>query len=230
MSSDTFFYQVGQRIGGETLIDWTRRYGFGTETGIELAHEEDPGHVPDDKWKRSYTGSGWFIGDTINMSIDQGFMLATPLQVANMFAVPANGGDLVKPHLRLGDEEARQWRKSLNLKPETMAALQDGLRQVVTQGTGPVLNVASLPPAAGKSGTAEDPPRESHVWFGGYAPLDDPEIIVVAFGENLGGGGGSVAGPMVKAVLETYFKKDQPQESDDGDKEAVEAEPVALRP
>lgn len=217
MSSDTFFYQIGRRIGGETLIDWTRRFGFGTETGIELAAEEDPGHVPDDDWKQNVIGEPWFVGDTINMSIGQGFLITTPLQVANMFAVPANGGDLVKPHLRLGDEEARRWRRSVGLQPRTLEILQQGLRQVVSAGTGPALNVPSLPPNSGKTGTAEDPPRESHVWYGGYAPLDNPEIVVVAFGENLGGGGGKVAAPMVRAVMEVYFNGTQPEtEGPDG--------------
>lgn len=242
MSSDTFFYQVGQRIGGETLIDWTKRFGFGVETGIELVREESPGEVPDNAWKQKYFDEPWYVGDTINMSIGQGFLITTPLQVANMFAVPANGGDLVRPHLRLGNEEARRWRKSVGLKPETLEILQRGLRRVVDAGTGPALNVPSLPPNAGKTGTAEDPPRESHVWYGGYAPLDDPEIIVVAFGENLGaqGGGGAVAAPMVRAVLETYFNGPQGQgEQQDGqqdsqqdgqlEEESLDGRPVALR-
>lgn len=77
---------------------------------------------------------------------------------------------------------------------------------MVTSGTGQALNVPSIPPAAGKSGTAEDPPRSSHTWFGAYAPFNNPEIVVVAFGENTGGGGGSTAGPIALKVLEAYFK------------------------
>ncbi|NER80333.1 MAG: penicillin-binding protein 2, partial [Leptolyngbya sp. SIO1D8] len=128
MSSDTFFYQVGRRIGGETLIQWTRRYGFGSKTGIEIAAEESPGLVPDDAWKQENIGYGWFVGDTINMSIGQGFLQTSPLQVAVMFAVPANGGYKVTPHL-LKDGTAENWREPIGMQPSTVKVLQDGLRQ-----------------------------------------------------------------------------------------------------
>lgn len=206
-SSDTFFYQVAMRIGGEHLIPWTRRYGFGQKTGIELGGQESAGLVPDDAWKQENIGEGWFVGDTINMSIGQGFMLATPLQVAVMFAVPANGGYRVQPHLLKDNEAARSWRESLNLKPSTVSILREGLAQVVSSGTGTAMNSASIPSNAGKTGTAEDPPRPSHAWYGGYAPVDKPEIVVVAFAENSGGGGGKVAAPMVRQVLEAYFNR-----------------------
>jgi penicillin-binding protein 2 len=139
------------------------------------------------------------------MSIGQGFTLATPLQIAVMFAVPANGGYHVTPHF-LHDNQPNAHRRSLNLKPSTIATLRKGLRGVVEQGTGRDLNVAQLPPAAGKSGTAEAPPGKTHTWFGAFAPFDQPEIVIVAFNEHSGGSGGTVAGPMVKKVMEAYFK------------------------
>lgn len=210
-SSDTFFYQIGKGIGGPTLIDWTRRYGFGRKTGIELGDEEATGLVADQAWKRRRLREGWSIGDTVNMSIGQGFLVATPLQTAVMFAVPANGGARVKPHLLKDDEESKQWREPLNLKPETVRVLRQGLRQVVDSGTGTALNSPTIPPAAGKSGTAEAPPGASHVWFGGYAPVNKPEIVVVAFGEHQGkdGGGGKIAAPMVLKVMEAYFNSNK---------------------
>ncbi len=204
-SSDTFFYQTAMGMGENPLIQWTRRYGFGQKTGVELANEEFSGLVADHEWKRKELQEGWYQGDTINMSIGQGYLLTSPLQVAVMFSVPANGGYLVKPHLLKDNEEAKSWRKSLNLRPETIRVLQEGLRAVITQGTGTAMNVETLPPNAGKSGTAEDPPRKSHAWFGAYAPLNKPEIVIVAFAENSGGGGGSVAAPMVRQVMEAYF-------------------------
>jgi penicillin-binding protein 2 len=212
-SSDTFFYQVAQKMGEHPLIDWTRRYGFGQRTGIELGQEEAKGLVPDENWKKTELKEGWFAGDTVNMSIGQGYLQASPLQVAIMFAVPANGGDRIKPHLLLDDEDAKKWREPLPISPQTIQILHEGLRQVVTGGTGQALNVANLPPIAGKSGTAEDPPRKSHAWFGAYAPADTPEIVVVAFAENSGGGGGSVAAPMVRQVLEAYFNGTQATEN-----------------
>lgn len=205
-SSDTFFYQIGRGVGGPTLIDWTRRYGFGKKTGIELGQEEARGLVADDKWKQENLDLPWSVGDTVNMSIGQGFLQVTPLQVARMFAVPANGGYLIQPHLLKDNETAKSWRKSLNLKPDTVRVLRQGLRGVVNGGTGKALNSPTIPPASGKSGTAEAFGNKSHTWFGGYAPSDKPEIVVVAFAEHSGGGGGKICAPMVLQVMESYFK------------------------
>ena len=205
-SSDTFFYHIAMGIGGEILSDWTRRFGFGEHTGIELYDEESPGLVPDDAWKREVLEEPWFMGDTINMSIGQGYLQTTPLQVAVMFAVVANGGDRVQPHLQKDNEASRNWRKSLNLQPSTVAILQQGLEEVMSRGTGTgIIAGSNLPFFAGKTGTAEDPPRENHAWFGAYSTADDPEIVVVAFAENSGGGGGKIAGPMVRQVLQGYY-------------------------
>lgn len=209
-SSDTFFYQIGRGVGGPTLIEWTRKYGFGQKTGIELESEEVPGLVADDAWKRKRFNWEWTVGDSVNMSIGQGFLQTTPLQVAVMFAVPANGGYRVKPHLLKDDEESKSWRVSLNMKPETVKVLQKGLREVITGGTGKALNVPHLPPISGKSGTAEAPPGKSHAWFGAYGPTDKPEIVIVAFAEHSGGGGGKVAAPMVREVMEAYFNRKPP--------------------
>ncbi|MDB9473873.1 penicillin-binding protein 2 [Dolichospermum circinale] len=209
-SSDTFFYQVGKRVGGPTLISWTRKYGFGQKTGFEFTTEEAKGLVPDENWKQKVWKRDWTVGDTINMSIGQGALQTTPLQVAVMFAVPANGGYRVQPHLLKDNEEAKSWRESLNLKPTTVNVLRAGLRKVVSEGTGKVLNTPTLPPVAGKSGTAEAWRRgvkENHAWFGAYAPADKPEILVVAFAEHSGGGGGSVAAPMILAVMEKHFAR-----------------------
>ncbi|HSM83862.1 MAG TPA: penicillin-binding protein 2, partial [Nodosilinea sp.] len=203
-SSDTFFYQVAMRIGGPTLIEMTRRFGFGRKTGLELGAEESAGLVPDDAWKQKALDTEWVIGDSINMSIGQGFLQATPLQVAGMFAIAANDGYKVTPHLLKDNEEHRNWKESLELSDVTVDILHRGLRQVITGGTGQSLNVPHLPPLAGKSGTAEAPPGLSHAWFGAYAPMENPEVVVVAFAEHSGGGGGKVAAPMVLQVLEAY--------------------------
>ncbi len=208
-SSDTFFYQVAMRLGGPTLIEMTRRFGFGRKTGIELSSEESPGLVPDAAWKQKTLDTDWVIGDAINMSIGQGFMQATPLQVAGMFAIAANDGYQVTPHLLKDNEELRNWKESLELSDTTIDILHKGLRQVITSGTAQGLNVPHLPPFAGKTGTAEAPPGLSHAWFGAYAPMENPEVVIVAFAEHSGGGGGKVAAPMVLQVLEAYFGKPQ---------------------
>ncbi|WP_066424815.1 penicillin-binding protein 2 [Anabaena sp. 4-3] len=212
-SSDTFFYQVGKAIGGPTLIEWTRKYGFGKKTGFEFVSEESRGLVPDDKWKQKAWKMPWTVGDTINMSIGQGALLATPLQVAVMFAVPANGGYRVQPHLLKDNEEARSWREAVKMKPSTIKLLREGLRKVITEGTGKVLNKPTVPPVAGKSGTAEawkGRIKQNHAWFGAYAPADQPEILIVAFAEHSGGGGGSVAAPMILQIMEDYFQRKYP--------------------
>ncbi len=212
-SSDTFFYQIGRTVGGPTLIEWTHKYGFGKKTGFEFASEEAKGLVPDEAWKQKNWRTAWTVGDSINMSIGQGALQATPLQVAIMFAVPANGGYRVQPHLLKDNEEAKSWRASLNIQPETIKILREGLRKVVSEGTGKALNQPTVPPVAGKSGTAEAWQRgvkQNHAWFGAYAPADQPEIVVVAFAEHSGGGGGSIAAPMILEIMQGYFHRQSP--------------------
>lgn len=203
-SSDTFFYQVAQEMGGAPIIDWSRRFGLGALTGIDLVDEVDPGLVPDAAWKLKHEKIAWSIGDTVNMSIGQGALLTSPLQVAMMFSVAANGGFKVKPHLLKDNEEAHNWREDLKLKPKTLEVLKEGLRGVIDYGTGNGLKGGAVT-IAGKSGTAEDLGDGSHTWFGAYGPTEKPEIVVVAFGERTGGGGGSLMGPKAKQVVEAYF-------------------------
>lgn len=204
-SSNTFFGQIGNGVGGEKLIEWARKYGFGSPTGIELM-EESAGLIADNEWKKKRFNWDWTVGDTVNMSIGQGFTLATPLQIAVMFAVPANGGYRVVPHFEDDKATYMTKRESLNIKPETIKTIKQGLRGVIANGTGRRVALSGIA-VAGKSGTAEAPPGKSHAWFGGYAPNDKPEIVVVAFVEHSGGGGGSTAGPIVRQVLDAYFQQ-----------------------
>lgn len=204
-SSNTFFGQIARGIGGENLIKWSRNYGFGEKTGIELP-EDSKGLIADSEWKQKRFNWEWTQGDTVNMSIGQGFTVATPLQVAVMFAVPANGGYKVVPHLNQNDHSKEKKPQSLNLKPDTVKTLKKGLSAVVNGGTGGKVTSPYIPSPAGKSGTAEAPPGKPHAWFGVYAPSDKPEIVVVAFAEHSGGGGGSISAPIARQVLETYFK------------------------
>ena len=222
-SSDTFFYQVAQEMGGAPIIDWSRRFGLGALTGIDLVDEMDPGLVPDAAWKLKHEKIEWSIGDAVNMSIGQGALLTSPLQVAMMFSVAANGGFRVKPHLLKDNEEARSWREDLKLKPKTLNVLKEGLRGVIDYGTGEALNGGAVT-ISGKSGTAEDLGDGSHTWFGAYGPTEKPEIVVVAFGERTGGGGGSLMGPKAKQVVEAYFtiKNGTNRKSEDAKKKSAE--------
>jgi penicillin-binding protein 2 len=206
VSSNTFYYQVGLKVGPDELFKAARRMGYGQVTGIELVEEETPGLLGDQAWKQEVLGEGWTPVDTITSAIGQGALQVTPIQMARLYAAVANGGWLVTPHL-VERPTKRTW---IGLKPATLQVLRDGLRQVVTLGTAKLLNDPNLPPVAGKTGTGEDPPRPDHAWFGGYAPADKPTLVIIAFGENSGGYGGTVAAPMVKALMNTWFRGSLP--------------------
>ena len=206
VSSNSFFYQVGLAVGPEQLFKAARRLGYGSLTGMEIRDEETPGLLGDPAWKQRVLGEPWTPVDTITSAIGQGAVTVTPLQMARLYAAVANGGWLLTPHL-VEQPPTRRW---IGLRPATLRTLRLGLRQVVTDGTARLLDDPSLPPVAGKTGTAEDPPRPDHAWFGGFAPSDQPELVIVAFGENSGGYGGTVAAPMVKALMTTWFR-DQPR-------------------
>ena len=201
VSSNTFFYQVGLKVGPTELFKAARRIGYGSPTGLELRDEETSGLLGDPAWKQRVLGESWTPVDTITSAIGQGAVTVTPIQMARLYAAVANGGTLVTPHL-VEHSTPRTW---IGLHPDTLKVLRKGLRMVVTEGTGKVLNDPSLPPVAGKTGTGEDPPRPDHAWFGGYAPAGHPELVIVAFGENSGGFGGTVAAPMVKELMTTWF-------------------------
>ncbi len=202
VSSNSFYYRLGLALGPTELFKAARRLGYGAYTGVELREEESSGLLGDPAWKRKVLKEPWSSVDTITSSIGQGAVTVTPLQMARLYAAVANGGWLVTPHL-VERPVPRVW---LGLKPETLQVVRQGLRQVVTEGTGKVLNDPSLPPVAGKTGTGEDPPRPDHAWFGGYAPADQPTLVIVAFGENSGGYGGTIAAPMVRALMTTWFR------------------------
>ncbi|EAQ75770.1 MULTISPECIES: penicillin-binding protein 2 [unclassified Synechococcus] len=205
VSSNSFFYRLGLKVGSEELFKAARRLGYGSYTGIELRDEESPGLLGDKAWKKKVLGESWTSVDTITSAIGQGAVSVTPLQMARLYAAVANGGWLVTPHL-VERDTPRTW---IGLKPTTLKVLRQGLREVVTNGTATMLNDPRLPAVAGKTGTAEDPPRPDHAWFGGYAPAGKPDLVIIAFGENSGGYGGTIAVPMVKALLATWFKPAQ---------------------
>jgi len=199
-SSNTFFGQVGMRVGGEDLAKWAKKLGFGQHTGIEIADEESEGNIPTPEWKRKVIGEDWNVVNSVHMSIGQGEVQATPLQIAVLTAIAANGGYKVIPHLNL---DSHPQPVNLGLKPSTVATLRKSLRAVFEFGTGAGLRVEGLT-IAGKSGTGEDPPRPTHAWFTCFAPYENPEIVVTAFVENAGGGGSAIAGPVAMEVLQAY--------------------------
>ena len=223
-SSNTFFYQVGVGAGSRALKTAADALGFQQKTGIEIGWEESVGLVGDEDWAaqgRGWASPGtvpWIPEDMASASIGQSVVQITPLQLARAYAVFANGGWLVTPHLAEGsiDWTSSRYRSKVAMKSSTLATIRKGLRKVVESGTGAGLNGPGIPPAAGKTGTAEDSTGgPDHAWFGSYAPYPDGEIVVVAFAQNTPGGGSVHALPMAKKVLEVWnrTRKDQAAES-----------------
>ena len=223
-SCDVFFYKlVGgftdfQTGLGETLLaDYARQFGFGEATGIDLPGEAD-GLVPTPQWKRKTIGESWVTGDTYNMAIGQGFVLATPLQTAQMTAVVANGGIAYRPHFGLSIVNAEatltqtipaQVIRKLGVDPRNWQIVREGMRFAVTHGTAWRANLADVA-VAGKTGTAEYfGPRvnghlPTHAWFTAFAPYDKPQVVVTVF--VFGGGEGSeTAAPIAADILRAYF-------------------------
>jgi penicillin-binding protein 2 len=223
-SCDIFFYTVGggfqdfQGLGLERLADYARAFGFGEPSGIDLPTESS-GLVPSARWKRLNYAESWVTGDTYNMAIGQGFVLATPLQVLNSIAAIANDGLLMQPRIVqqitgpdgsiVTPGEPRVIRQ-LPVSEEAIRLVQQGLVSVVQVGTGQRAGLAGITVAA-KTGTAEFAgPRDrngnlpTHAWFAAYAPAEAPEIAVVAFVYD-GGEGSEVAAPIAADVMSAYF-------------------------
>ena len=217
-SSNTFFYQVGVGAGSVALKQAADQLGFQQKTGIEIGWEESVGLVGDERWAakgRGWATPGsvpWIPEDMASASIGQSVIQITPLQLARAYAVFANGGWLVTPHLAKGSTNWMdgEHRRKVAMKPSTLKTIREGLRKVVSAGTGFNLNGPGIPPAAGKTGTAEDSTGgPDHAWFGSYAPYPNGEIVVVAFAQNTPGGGSVHALPMAKAVLTEWSKTRQ---------------------
>jgi penicillin-binding protein 2 len=215
-SSNTFFYQIGVGVGSMALHNAALSLGFTKPTGIEIGYEESAGLVGNERWAAQGRGwaspgsSPWIPEDMASMSIGQSVVQITPLQLARAYAVFANGGYLITPHLV---DQGLDWtapprRTKVPIKPATLATIARGLRKVVSDGTGAGLNVPNLPPAAGKTGTAEDSTGgPDHAWFACFAPYPNGQIVVVAFAQNTPGGGSVHALPMARQVLEAWNQR-----------------------
>ena len=205
-------------MGSLALKQAADQLGFQQKTGIEIGWEESVGLVGDERWAakgRGWAAPGsvpWIPEDMASASIGQSVVQITPLQLARAYAVFANGGWLVTPHLAKGQTNwlDAEHRRRVAIKPSTLKTIREGLRKVVSAGTGFGLNGPGIPPAAGKTGTAEDSTGgPDHAWFGTYAPYPEGEIVVVAFAQNTPGGGSVHALPMAKTVLAAWEKTRQ---------------------
>ena len=215
-SINVVFYTLGYRLGGEALAAQAKRMGLGQLTGIEIPGEV-AGTIPSPSTKQDLVGEPWYPGDSVNMSIGQGAVTVTPLQVARMMASIANNGILLQPKLLLYTMERDRSRTPASpviqgeglYRASTLAVLHEGLRAAAERGTGRASAVKGLT-IAGKTGSAENPRGKPHAWFAGYAPTDAPRVVVVAFVEH-GFRGGLSAAPIVRRVLEAAFPPPPPQ-------------------
>ena len=224
-SCDIYFYQVGMKLGANKIAQWGRRFGLHSITGIAL-EDERSGLIPTKAWKEKYRGSQWILGETMSIAIGQGYTLVTPLQMAVVTSAIANGGYIVQPKLvYLKDvsenDLASLGRTEIGIAPENIQFVSDAMLKVVNSryGTGKAAKIWGVQ-VAGKTGTGQvikkrtEDLREhdeipeklrDHAWFVGYAPYENPEIVVTVVIEH-GGSGGVVAAPIAKTVIETYLK------------------------
>lgn len=194
-SCDVYFYQMGLKLGISRLLKWSTLLGLGAPTGIDLPGESG-GVTAGPEWKKARIKESWYPGDTVNYSIGQGFLLTTPLQLARLYAVIANGGKLVRPHLC---SSLKETPRDLPVDRKNLDFVRRGLDYVVRRGTGRRAGAFGIT-VAGKTGTAQNAHGGDHALFAGYAPMDNPKYVAVAMIEG-GLHGSSVASPMVGEIL-----------------------------
>jgi penicillin-binding protein 2 len=194
-SCDVYFYQMSVKLGIDKLVEWSRDFGIGERTGIDIPGESR-GNIAGREWKRSRFGESWYQGDTVNYAIGQGFLLMTPMQLARVYAAFANGGRLVVP--KFNASKKPEWH-DVKLSKANMDIIKRGIRDVVASGTGRVAGTFGVD-VAGKTGTAQNSQGADHAWFAGYAPVNKPKYVAVALIEG-GEHGSSVAGPLVAQML-----------------------------
>ncbi|MCC7289350.1 penicillin-binding protein 2 [bacterium] len=228
LSSDVFYYIVGggfqgfKGLGIDRLVDYYKKFGLGKRTGVDLA-DESAGYLPTPDSKEAKTGEPWYVGDTYNMSIGQGDMRITPLQLAVALGTVANGGTVYVPHFaksivdnsgKVVQEIKPEVAGKGFISPENIRTVQVGMEKVVEEGTGCCLIKAEVSvKVAAKTGTAEtssegfdgkNPRTKPHAWFIAYAPADKPQIAIVTLVENAGEGA-LFAAPVTRNILKWYF-------------------------
>jgi penicillin-binding protein 2 len=217
-SCNIFFYEKGLKIGGPVIAKYANAFGLGAATQIDLPGEK-LGLIPQPKLRKDKRVGGWHAGETVNMSIGQGAVLVTPMQVARLMSAVANGGVLWKPRLVQRIERPDKgvvWSDGgsvtghVELSPMVWAFLRQALWSVVNEGgTGAAARIPGYD-IAGKTGTAQMIAKsradkgQDHAWFASFAPVQDPEVVVIVLVER-GGKGGQVAAPLARKILNAIF-------------------------
>lgn len=214
MSDNVYFYELGYRVGIDNIAKYARIYGFGKPTGIDLEGESS-GLVASKQVKREIWNEDWRLGDTFNAAIGQGFNLATPIQLAMMLSIVANGGTQYQPYLvdSILNADGSQYAvpkradgRHIDISQQTIDYMRMGM-SATTQEGGTASYFNALPrKIAGKTGTAENSHGRDHGLFVAYGPVEDPELVVVCIVEQ-GGYGSTAAGPIVYKVFEEYFRE-----------------------
>jgi penicillin-binding protein 2 len=219
-SCDVFFYKIGFDLGVDTIAKYLRKFGFGSKTGIDL-NDELKGLVPDSSYmNRKYGRNGWSRGNALNIAIGQGDLLVTPLQLLLYGAAIANRGLQPQPHLLKGlvHHNPDKWvgyktnfHRISGISEKTLEILRKGMFEVVQGNSGTAHWLMDQRVAvAGKTGTAQNPQGDDHAWFIGFAPYDNPQIIVCALVE-FGKHGSSSAAPIVFTIIRRYLNLEIPE-------------------
>jgi penicillin-binding protein 2 len=214
-SCDVYFYNVGKLLGIDRISYYANALGLGHLTGVDLPGEE-PGLVPSEKWVERVYHHKWYPGSTISVSIGQGAVMATPIQLARMIAGVASGGALVQPHLLKDDPNIKTAR--FPISQNTVDQVTAGMYGVVNEPDGTTSELVKLKDIqfCGKTGTAQTMSYDlqnrlgKHLkengWFVGYAPRENPEIVVAVLVQQ-GGWGSTSAAPIVRDVVKAYYDK-----------------------
>jgi len=228
-STNTYFYRLALDMGIDRLSQWMGRFSFGSKTGVDLIGESD-GILPSRAWKAAHSKQPWYPGETVIAGIGQGYWAVTPLQLAHAVATLAGHGVPYLPRLVMATRAVGDTKRqplpdppgpSLIVKPSDWDVINQGMRAVITGGTGKGLNDGFPYAIAGKSGTAERYSRTTdayntnkntaylasrhRAWFMAYAPADNPQIAAAVVLEA-GAWGGSDAGPIVRKIFDAWLK------------------------
>lgn len=212
-SDNVYFYELGRRVGIDKLAEYAKMFGMGKKTGIAMRGEA-AGLVASEEYKEKNYHQDWYLGDTFNSAIGQGFQLVTPLQAAMIVSEVANGGIQYKPFIvsRIDNLDGTPYKifapeqtGTLEVSKTTLDLIREGMRNVAEEsGTAGSLFAGFPVQVAGKTGTAENFSGRDHGWFVAFAPYDHPRIVIAVLTEQ-GGFGVSSSGPIVRAMLEEFF-------------------------
>ncbi|MBI4197304.1 MAG: penicillin-binding protein 2 [Deltaproteobacteria bacterium] len=228
-SCDTFFYELGLRLGADRLAKYAHYLGLGEKTGIDLWSEKE-GLIPTEEWKKKAFGEPWYAGENLSIAVGQGSVLVTPLQSARMMAIVANGGRSLRPHLAQsvqrdeGEIQAPFFEGEqdvsvrIPVSEENLSLVRAALADVVATPQGTAYGSrSSLVAMGGKTGTAQVISEEAkkrvggtgrfedHAWFVAFAPVSNPQIAVAVLVEH-GGFGAQAAAPIAKVVVEKFMQ------------------------